>query len=141
MTSLIDQVKADEGYRRYPYHCSEGVLTIGYGRNIDENGGGAGLAESEAALLLCNDLAVAESDLLRLFDGWAEFGLVRQSALINMRFQLGAGGFRTFRNMIRHVNAGHWLRAAREATQSRWAIQTPERAYRVAMEIRDGVSL
>ena len=43
MTGLFDRVKRDEGFRRYPYRCSAGALTIGYGRNIDEYHGGGGI--------------------------------------------------------------------------------------------------
>jgi len=141
MTDLVGQVKADEGFRAYPYRCTSGVLTIGYGRNIDEERGGEGLAETEAAFMLRNNLAAAEIDMREVFPVWNSFDQVRKNALVNMRFQLGARGFRGFKLMIRHANSHQWIRAAREATLSRWAIQTPERAYRVAMEIRDGVAL
>ena len=141
MTDPVERIKLDEGYRRYPYRCSEGVLTIGYGRNIDPDHGGQGLDEIEASFLLRNNLSSAEIDLKSIFPGWRDIGYVRQAALLNMRFQLGASGFRGFRLMIRHANDGQWIRAAREATLSKWARQTPERAYRVAMEIRDGVAL
>ena len=141
MIDVIEQVKRDEGYRRYPYRCSAGVLTIGYGRNIDEEHGGEGLSEPESGILLRNNLAAVESDLGQIFPGWAEFGLVRQSALLNMRYQLGPGGFRGFRKMITHINDGRWLQAGWEAMQSKWAVQTPRRAHRVAEEIRDGVAL
>ena len=141
MPDPVERIKLDEGYRRHPYRCSEGVLTIGYGRNIDPDHGGKGLDETEASVLLRNDLYLAQADLERIFDDWDGFGLVRQGALLNMRFQLGSSGFRGFRLMIGRINAGQWALAAREATFSLWARQTPERAYRVSMELRDGVSL
>ena len=141
MTGLIERVKIDEGYRRHPYRCPAGVLTIGYGRNIDKDSGGKGIDETEASILLRNDLAAAEIDMINLFPGWLVFGQVRRAALLNMRFQLGGRGIRKFVKMIAAINKGSWIMAAREATLSRWAAQTPERAYRVAMEIRDGVDL
>ena len=141
MTDPVERLKLDEGYRRHPYRCSAGALTIGYGRNIDPDHGGQGIDEPEASFLLRNNLAAAEIDMRSIFPDWRNIGMVRQAALLNMRFQLGATGFRGFRLMIRHANAGQWIRAAREATLSKWARQVPERAYRVAMEIRDGVSL
>lgn len=138
---LNERVKADEGYNPYPYRCSQGVLTIGYGRNIDKEHGGGGISEDEASFMLRNDLGDAELDLRKIFEKWADFGIVRQSALVNMRFQLGPGGFRSFKRMIWQIRHGNWQLAAREAMDSLWASQTPERAWRIAEELRSGIDL
>ncbi len=57
---LFEQIKEDEGFRRYIYKCSAGAWTIGYGRNVDPGKMGPGISEDEAAHLLRNDLAAAE---------------------------------------------------------------------------------
>ena len=54
MTTILENLKAEEGYRGRPYHCSAGHLTIGYGRNVDKSG--LGISEEEAEYLLINDV-------------------------------------------------------------------------------------
>jgi len=142
MTDILNQIRADEGYRRFPYVCTAGALTIGYGRNIDKDHGGEGVTESESTVMLVNNLRSVEQDMERIFPGhWANIDQVRKNALMNMRYQLGAGGFRGFRRMIHAVEMRRWDWAAREAINSKWAMQTPTRAFRVADELRDGISL
>lgn len=50
---LAKQLKIDEGFRAFPYKCTAGFLTIGYGRNLDTNG----LRRTEAQLLFDNDVS------------------------------------------------------------------------------------
>ena len=139
---LIEQIKSDEGFRQFVYQCPSSRWTIGYGRNVDERGG-KGLSEGEAGALLRNDVAACTNDLFKLFGArtWGDMGVVRQNALVNMRFQLGGGGFRKFERMIVAVRSGKWIVAAMEATNSIWTSQTPNRAHRIADELRDGVSI
>ena len=141
MTDLWEQIKHDEGYRCYPYRCSAGVLTIGYGRNIDEVGGGPGIAEDEAAHMLRNDLHSAEIDMKGIFPNWADIGQARRNAFINMRFNLGPTRFRGFVNMIEAARRGVWGIAGMEARDSRWYFQVGGRAERIARTIETGVSL
>lgn len=49
---LTEQLREDEGFRSFPYKCSAGALTIGYGRNLDSNG----LRRVEAKALFDNDV-------------------------------------------------------------------------------------
>ena len=138
---LFEQIKKDEGFRRYPYRCPAGALTIGYGRNIDEEKGGPGIAEDEAAFMLRNDLVGAELHLKALFGNWGAMGQVRRNALLNMRFNLGPFRFGGFVKMITAVQKGYWDVAGREARDSRWYFQVGQRAERIARELETGVSL
>ena len=45
--------------RLYPYNCSEGKLTLGIGRNLDDRG----ITEEEALYLLNNDIEAVQKDL------------------------------------------------------------------------------
>ena len=45
---LIEDIKYEEGYRQFPYRCTEGKLTIGYGFNLDD----VGLSRQECDLIL-----------------------------------------------------------------------------------------
>lgn len=141
-----EQIRQDEGFRSHVYVCPAGFLTIGYGRNVDTTG--PGITEPEAAALLANDLAACAADLASLFPGWPGFSLQRQATLINLRFQLGARGFRGFGGMVKAIQAGDWPRAASEVAwrnpdvsprvPSPLMTQTPGRTSRRVRELEQG---
>lgn len=139
--NLVDQIIKDEGFSPHAYQCPVGRTTVGYGRNIDRNGG-KGLTEAEARILLNNDLIECDNDLALLFGGefWDSLDKVRRYALVNMRFQLGPGRFRGFKNAIEAVRGRKWQAAGAEILDSRYATQVPSRAQRIAFEIIDGIS-
>ena len=125
-------IERHEGRRLKPYRCPGGKLTIGVGINLD-----AGLYEDEVDYLRDGRIRRAHSDLLAVFG--VSFGgssKVRQAALISMRFQLGPGGFRGFRQMISAVRMGAWHRAADDMLDSAWHQQTPNRANELAEMLR-----
>ena len=61
-------LKLHEGYRQYPYTDSLGIVTIGYGRNLESRG----LTESEATYLLEQDVDQAEEYLHKGYDYYYE---------------------------------------------------------------------
>ena len=127
---MAETLKVAEGFRRHAYKDHLGFLTIGYGRLIDERRGG-GIAEDEAEMLLENDIESKYSDLLRDLPWVSDQPEPVIRALINMTFQMGAGGLLTFRNMLAAIQEGRYQDAAVEGLNSRWAVQTPNRAKRV----------
>lgn len=141
MSSWVDRIADDEGYRRYAYQDHLGNLTIGYGINISD--GGEGLDEFEARWLLQRKLKKCEWDLISIFgiDLWDDIDLVRKGALMNMRYQLGPSRFRGFEKMIDAVKQRKWHTAQSEALDSLWAEQVPNRAERVAGELGTGISI
>ena len=124
----------DEGLRTKPYKCTAGRLTIGIGRNLDDKG----ISREEAMILLDHDIRECYTDLEFIFpDQFHKWPEELQRALINMRFQLGYGGFRSFEKMLEALRAEDREVAAVEAIDSKWAQRdTPERAARVAEMIR-----
>ena len=120
-------IKEHEGVRRFPYRCSAGKLTIGVGRNLDD----VGLRSDEIEYLLENDLKECIADLKRIFSNFEEIDEVRQAVLIDMRFNLGPGGFRSFKNFIQAVRGGYWLLAAQHMKDSKWYRQVGIRAKRL----------
>ena len=124
-----------EGRRRFPYHDSRNILTIGVGRNLQDRG----LADDEIDLLLCNDIALAEADCKRLFGPvFDAASWPRQAALISMAFNLGAPRLAGFRRMRAAIARDDWHAAAAEALDSRWAVQTGRRAVDIAAMLRGG---
>jgi lysozyme len=58
--------------------------------------------------------------------------------LVGMAFQMGTEGLLKFKNTLAMVQAGDYESAAKGMLQSLWARQTPERAARMAKQMRTG---
>jgi lysozyme len=127
------QLRTDEGVRSHPYKDSLGIETIGVGRNLEE-----GLRPDEIDLMLDNDIQHAESDARSLFPAFDALSDNRKAALINMSFNLGMARFSAFHKMIEAVNHDDFQEAANQMMNSRWAVQTGNRAVRLAKLMRDG---
>lgn len=160
-SSLVRELIKDEGYKRKPYRCTAGKLTIGIGRNLDDVGLTAeetiylfgqpltkeeyiseftkhGLSLKNAWFLCENDIDRSLRDLRLIFKNFDSFTDNRQRALANMMFNLGLSRFMGFRKMIDAIQIGHWARAAREAIDSKWAKQVGARATRIYDLIKKG---
>jgi lysozyme len=130
---MIDQIKGDEGFRGYPYKCSAGKLTIGYGRNLDSKP----LTIDEAEYLLKNDLNDVLKQAVKL-PYYSVLSPVRQSAVINMIFNLGITKYKKFIKMNDALNKGDYELSAIEMLDSEWAKQVGKRADRLALQMRQG---
>jgi lysozyme len=118
---------AEEGIRLKPYLCPAGKLTLGVGRNLDD----VGITEDEAMMMLDNDIERVKGQLAKALP-WLETkpqGV--QRAIANMAFQMGLGGVLKFQKMLAALQARDYNAARREALDSAWAKQTPQRAKRV----------
>lgn len=142
---LIDQLKFEEGLRLEKYRCPAGFWTIGYGHNIDKYP--YALHGSEVQDVITQDLADellqwdvgnTTAELRKYWPRLDEFDKARRDAFINMAFQLGVNGFMRFERMRAAALARDWWTAYKEAIHSNWAKQTPERARRVAWQIKNG---
>ena len=125
--TVQELVAAHEGLRLKPYKDSLGVLTIGYGRNLDD----VGLRRNEAEIMLGNELRAARVSAQR-YRWFADLSDVRQAVIVDMHFQLGRAGFAAFTNTRAAIAAGDWHTAADEMSASRWHEQTPTRCERLA---------
>lgn len=139
---LTEQLKRDEGAvikngRHVAYKDHLGYLTIGIGRLIDERRGG-GISNTEAEYLLANDINRVYNQLEARLSCFSVLSGARQGALINMAFQLGVNGLMNFKKSLAHMEAGNYTWAAHEFLRSRWAEQTPQRARRIAKQIKTG---
>ena len=123
--------------RHIAYQCLANKTTIGYGRNIDKNGG-LGLSEDEAQYLLRTDIRRVFYECVDTV--WSFYSLTnrRQVVLINMCFQLGFTSFKTFKKMLAALKVANFDAAADEMLDSKWAKQTPGRAKRLAETMRAG---
>lgn len=130
---LLTQLKRHEGRRLRPYRDTVGKLTIGYGRNLDDNG----ITEEEAELLLVNDVRTSISELER-FTWFAELNSARQGVLINMHFNIGLPSLLSFRKMIQAIKDKNYHEAAEQMLDSKWARQVGVRALELSEQMGSG---
>lgn len=133
-TLLCNELRRDEGVEKKPYFDSVGKLTIGVGRNLEDNG----LSDDEINLLLNNDIARTIKELMDSFDWFNALSPARKRAIVNMAFNLGISRFKKFKKMIRALSIGHYNRASIEALDSRWSKQVGLRSERIANMIEEG---
>ena len=132
---LRAQLMRHEGLRLAPYLDTVGKVTIGYGRNLTDTG----IAEDEAAFLLENDIEKAAS-AVQAHLPWAFGGLgeARRAVLVNMAFNLGIGGLLSFKATLSAIQRGRYEEAADHMLDSKWAVQTGNRAVELAEQMRTG---
>ena len=136
MSKLIEQLKIHEGIRTHAYLCTDGKITVGVGRNLDEDGG-LGLSVSEIEFLLDNDIQRCRTEM-ETFSWFDDLDEVRQDALINMCFNLGLTRLANFKNALASMAVGAYSDAAEHFLDSRWARQHGKRSEDVAHMIRTG---
>lgn len=132
LTRLELETAQDEGLRLKPYKDTVGVLTIGYGLNLED-----GITERMALFMMREKLIEAIEDL-QGFPFWSLANEARRHALISMRYNLGPNRFRGFTRMIAAANRGDWRTAADEARDSKWYGQVKTRGPRVVTAIETG---
>jgi lysozyme len=137
LTEASKQIKLDEGCVLHAYQDSLGYLTIGYGRLIDKKKGGR-ISQEEAEHLLENDIDRKLAELRDRLPWFDKLDDPRKGVLLNMAFQLGIGGLMNFKNTLAEINEGNYDQAAANMLKSKWAQQTPNRAKRMAEQMRTG---
>ena len=131
LEALQEQIINHEGVVLHAYKDSEGYLTIGVGRMIDERLNG-GITYDEAMYLLDNDIKKHTAELEKIFDDFYDLPEDIQHVLVDMHFNLGDNRFRTFKKMIAAVKDRDWESMKREMLDSLWARQVGRRATNLA---------
>ena len=131
---LAADLRLAEGLRLKPYRCTQGRLTIGYGRNLEDRG----ITTHEALFMLANDIQTCTDELFRLFSWARDVGDVRCRVLVECLFVLGLPRFLGFKRFLAAAQAGDWAGAARELEDSEWQTQAPARVRRLAAMIATG---
>lgn len=138
-----------EGVKLKPYRCTAGKLSIGVGRNLDDNPltpeekkacGDIyqGITKNAAYMLLRNDVDRTEEFLRKNISFYKELSVERQYALLDMAFQMEKKLLK-FKNMLKAMENKDFVLASKECLNSNYAQQVPNRARRIANLIRTGV--
>lgn len=141
--SLYIQLYRDEGEVLHAYQDSLGYWTIGVGRLIDKRKGG-GITAEESKHLFDNDVRKVQEQVYAALPWARQLDEARQGVLLNMCFQMGLGskekgtGLLGFKNTLAMIERGDYESAAQGMMNSLWAKQTPNRAERLAEQMRTG---
>ncbi len=126
---IKELIKKHEGYRQCVYKCPRGTLTIGYGRNLENNG----ISVSEADYLLDCDSRRCEVFLIKYLDStYHHLSECRRAVLISMVYNLGEQGFTSFKKMMLALKSADYQQVAKEMLDSAWAEQVGKRAVELA---------
>ena len=125
-----EEIKLCEGYVNKIYKCSENFDTIFYGHKVTPED------NYEHGVEYPKEMGeeVFEKDFQRTLDaaerliGSRPINHVAKEVIINMVYQIGEGGVSKFKNMWACLGDGDYVNAANEMLDSRWYLQTPQRA-------------
>lgn len=131
---LTKNLIADEGLRLKPYTDTVGKLTIGVGRNLDDEG----ITTQEALYLLNNDIQRIEKELAPL-PNFSQLSGPRQRVITEMAFNMGFEGVMEFKEMWKAIQNQDWEGTANAMLDSLWAKEVGQRAVRLATSMRTGM--
>lgn len=125
---LIASVKRAEGWRDRAYKDTEGVWTIGYGRNlqtlkIDRETGEKWLRE---------DLEAATTDAGRFPEYNSLRSQARRDVFVELVYNMGAGSLAGFKKFLAAVREEDWAESKVQLLDSKWHTQVGARARRLA---------
>ena len=128
---LIEQLKRHEGVELKPYRDTEGLLTVGVGRNLDHNG----IRMVEADFMLMNDIKDCMEEA-QTYHWYKDLSPARKAVIINMLFNLGKPRFDKFIKFQSALAEGLYDKASTEMLDSRWAKQVGKRAVELSIQMQ-----
>lgn len=134
MNQLKKMLQRHEGLRLKPYLDTEGKLTIGYGRNLDD----VGITSYEADAMLLHDISKAITQASMNFDWFTKVNEARRDVITSMVFNMGINRLLGFKNMLEAIEAGDFEKAAEEMINSKWFKQVGGRAIELSQMMKNG---
>ena len=128
---LIEQLKRHEGVELKPYRDTEGLMTIGVGRNLDHNG----IRMVEANFMLMNDIKGCMEEA-QAYHWYKDLSPARKAVIVNMLFNLGKPRFDKFIKFQSALAEGLYDKASTEMLDSRWAKQVGKRAVELSIQMQ-----
>lgn len=139
---LIPDLKTDEGCRlkAYPDPLSGGdPYTVGYGATGPTITRLTVWSQAMADADLARRVNVLNAQLMKTLPWYASLSPLRQDVLVNMSYNIGFEGLLGFHNTLTFIEQGAYDAAANGMLKSKWATQVPNRALRLAQQMRTGV--
>lgn len=134
VAKLTAQLMKEEGLRLHPYTDTVGKLTIGYGRNLTDNG----ITEVEAVDMLRHDIETVVDELPKKIPLFLAIDEVRQRVLADMAFNMGIPTLLSFKQTLHYIQIKNFDMAAKEMEDSLWYKQVGTRAARLCTMMRTG---
>lgn len=116
LLKLKQSIKKHEGLKLKPYECPNGKLTIGYGRNLEDNG----ITLSEAEKLLETDLLDLKLELEDKIKFFYKLDPIRRNVLIEMGYNMGVPNLLEFKNTLKFMEKSDFINASIEMLDSQW---------------------
>lgn len=116
LLQLKQSIKKYEGLELKPYRCPAGKITIGYGRNLEDNG----ITLQEAEKMLENDLLRTKLELEDRLPIFRHLDDVRRNVLIEMAFNMGVPKLLKFKKTISFLKVSDFESASSEMLNSKW---------------------
>ena len=131
-------IKLHEGFRSQAYTDTANKITIGYGRNLQNNPPTLvewntvlfpnGITQDQAEKLLEPQIIVVNNWLSNTFSWWNNLTNNRKLCLIDIVFNIGENGFLQFHDTIAALANANYAEAAVQLKNSAWYKQTGQRA-------------
>ena len=131
--SLIDSIKKHEGYVPTVYKDSLGIDTIGYGFAIKD----LFLNKDLCDLILERKISHLLEKINNKFKWYKYMPPAIQDIVVEMCYQMGVYGFSRFKKTIAYLQDKKFEEASVEMLDSRWAIQTPNRAKELSNRVKE----
>ena len=129
---LLSSIRKHEGFRSKVYKDTLDFDTIGYGFTVKN----LVLDEDIANIILQRKLEALIRSIEFKFSWYADLPNAVKDVVIEMCYQLGVTGFSKFRKTIKHLENEEWELAADEMLDSKWAVQTPNRAKALSDRVK-----
>lgn len=122
LLKLKQSIKKHEGLELKPYRCPKGKLSIGYGRNLQDNG----ITLHEAEKMLETDLLNIKMELEDNIKFFHNLDPIRKNVLIEMAYQMGVPKLLNFKNTLEFMKKRDFINASKEMLNSKWHEQMKE---------------
>ena len=131
--NLIDSIKQHEGFVPTVYKDSLGIDTIGYGFAIKD----LFLNQDICDTILERKISHLLEKVNKKFTWYKYMPPEIQDIVVEMCYQMGVYGFSCFKKTIAYLQDKQWEKASIEMLDSRWAIQTPNRAKELSNRVKE----
>lgn len=133
--NIRELLERHEGRRNKLYKDSVGLWTIGVGHLIDPSRGGK-ISDNAVNFILDEDIAAAVESL-EIYPWVTNLSEPRKAAMIDLVFNLGAGGLAKFVKFLTAMSKGDWQDAANELVNSSWYDQVGRRGHEIVELIKN----